>query len=330
MKFPKIRTENLLKRLDWPEGRVRMVLDTDTYNEADDQFALAYALKSKDKLSLEAVYAAPFYQVVDNQLALAFESKSKDELKMNATYYKSKSTGPADGMEKSYEEILRVFDKLKMSFEGLVYHGSKRYLSSVENPVDSDAARNLIKRAKESKEEPLYVVSIGVVTNIASAILMEPEIIKNIVVVWVGGHALHWEDCADFNLIQDILSTRVLFDCGVPLIHIPAKGVTTHLQTTIPELEFYLKGKNEICDYLINIFKEYAKERYCWSKIIWDIATIAWLINSDWVNTNIIHSPIITDHATWSFDPGRHFIRSAQYMDRDKIFGDLFKKLTGK
>ncbi len=30
-------------------------------NEVDDQFALAYAIKSSDKLNLEAVYAAPFH-----------------------------------------------------------------------------------------------------------------------------------------------------------------------------------------------------------------------------------------------------------------------------
>ncbi|GAB1453609.1 hypothetical protein MASR2M47_36650 [Draconibacterium sp.] len=38
-----------------------MVLDTDTYNEVDDQFALAYALLSPDKIDLQAIYAAPFH-----------------------------------------------------------------------------------------------------------------------------------------------------------------------------------------------------------------------------------------------------------------------------
>ncbi|MCD4669187.1 MAG: nucleoside hydrolase [Actinomycetia bacterium] len=304
MEFPKISTEILLKRLNWPEGKVRMVLDTDTYNEVDDQFALAYALKSKDKLELKAVYAAPFYN--------------------------NKSTGPADGMEKSYEEIIRIFEKMKISSDGFVYRGSGKYLSSIKKPVDSDAARNLIKQATASKEEPLYVVAIGAITNIASAILMEPKIIKNIIVIWLGGHAFHWGDTAEFNLMQDVLSARIIFDSGVPLIHIPCKGVTTHLQTTIPELEFYLKGKNEICDYLIDIVKRYTGKPYCWSKIIWDVATIAWLINPEWVSTNIVSSPIITDKVRWSFNNRRHPIKSAYYMERNKIFGDLFKKLAEK
>ncbi|MCA1759464.1 MAG: hypothetical protein LC658_06820, partial [Bacteroidales bacterium] len=50
-----------LKQLEPPSGKLRMVLDTDTYNEVDDQFALAYAFLSNEKVELEAVYAAPFH-----------------------------------------------------------------------------------------------------------------------------------------------------------------------------------------------------------------------------------------------------------------------------
>ena len=39
---------------------IMAVLDTDTYNEIDDQFALAYALLARDVVDLQAVIAAPF------------------------------------------------------------------------------------------------------------------------------------------------------------------------------------------------------------------------------------------------------------------------------
>ena len=35
MNYPQIPTASLLKKLEPPKGRVRMVLDTDTYNEVD-------------------------------------------------------------------------------------------------------------------------------------------------------------------------------------------------------------------------------------------------------------------------------------------------------
>ena len=50
----------LLRRLQRPEGPVDVVLDTDTYNEIDDQYALAYLIKNDEKLKLKAIYAAPF------------------------------------------------------------------------------------------------------------------------------------------------------------------------------------------------------------------------------------------------------------------------------
>ena len=67
--------EQRLKNLSVPEGKIDVVLDTDAYNEIDDQFAIAYLLRSADKLNTKALYAAPFYN--------------------------SHSNGPEDGMERS-------------------------------------------------------------------------------------------------------------------------------------------------------------------------------------------------------------------------------------
>lgn len=46
MKWNLLPADELVRRLEPPKGRVKMVLDTDTYNEVDDQFALAYSLLS--------------------------------------------------------------------------------------------------------------------------------------------------------------------------------------------------------------------------------------------------------------------------------------------
>ena len=279
-----------------------MVLDTDTYNEVDDQFALAYALRSPEKLDVEAVYAAPFHN--------------------------HRSSSPQDGMEKSYDEIVNILSKLDISPDRFSFRGSKMYLPSLSSPVESEAVDDLIQRALAKPDEPLYVVAIGAITNIASALLLKPEIIKNIVVVWLGGHALHWPHNKEFNLYQDVLSARVVFDCGVPLVHIPCQGVTSHLHTTIPELEYYLKGKSEIADYLVDIVREYTNEPYAWSKVIWDVAAIAWLIDPDSVWTHLISSPVPTDQLTWSVDNRRHQIRYAFYINRNRIYRDLFEKLS--
>ena len=289
-------------RLELPVGKLRMVLDTDTYNEVDDQFALVYALQSTERLSVEAVYAAPFHN--------------------------PRSTGPEDGMERSYEEILRVMENASLAPKDGVYKGSRGYLGPENQPRESPAASDLIERAMQSTgDNRLYVVAIGAITNVASAILLEPGIIERIVVVWLGGHALHWPHTREFNLGQDIPAARVIFDSGVPVVHIPCAGVTTHLATTIPELEYYLQGQSAIADYLVEIVKNYEQDHFAWSKVIWDVATIAYLVDPEWVSTALVPSPIVTDQVTWSVDRTRHLIRSATFVHRDPIFRDLFNKL---
>jgi inosine-uridine nucleoside N-ribohydrolase len=303
-KFPKIDEAARITQLTPKEGKVRMVLDTDTYNEVDDQFALSYALLSKDRVTVEAVYAAPFY----NSLV--------------------ESVG--DGMEKSYEEIQKLLKLLNISQDGLVFRGSTNYLKNVSEPIRSDAALDLIQKAKKSSpEDPLYVVTIGCITNVASALLIDPSIIRNIVVVWLGGHSLDWPDQREFNLGQDVLAAQVVLNSGVPLVITPCRPVVSHFHTTLPELQYYMKGKNKLCDFLYDTVAGYHENTHnVWSKEIWDVVAVAWLVNPSWVRTNLVHSPILTDQVTYSLDRSRHFIRMATIINRDAIFRDLFTKLA--
>ncbi|MCG9129541.1 nucleoside hydrolase [Candidatus Poribacteria bacterium] len=301
MKFPTIPEYQRIQNLQPPEGSVRMILDTDTYNEIDDQFAVVHALLSPDELNVEAIYAAPFHN-----------NRSKDA---------------EDGMVKSFDEILRLLSFLNVESDGFAFRGSTAFLSNIDSPVESDATTDLINRALSDSNEPLYVVAIGAITNVASAILIEPEIIKNIVVVWLGGNPLYWPHTREINLAQDVLGARVVLDSGVPFVHLPARGVVSHLLTTVSEMERYVQGRGRIGDYLVEIFKEYHQDHYAWSKVIWDISATAYLINSNWVPTEIVHTPILTDAITWSFDNSRHLMRIATGVNRDAIFRDLFEKL---
>ena len=302
--FPKMEETSRLKKLEPPKGKVRMVLDTDTYNEIDDQFALSYAYLSKEKISLEAVYAAP--------------------------YFNDRSTSAGDGMEKSYQEILRLLKMLGKSPDNFAFRGSDRYLEDITRPVKSEAALDLIKKAMASSpDDPLYVVPVGCITNIASAILIEPKIIERIVIVWLGGNSLDWPHQKEFNLMQDVKAAQVVLNSGVPIVIMPCQPVVSHFHTTIPELEYYLKGKNALSDYLLKSTVEYSKGAETWSKVIWDVTAVAWLVNPSWIPSNLVHSPVLTDQVTYSVDRSRHFIRMATTLNRDDIFRDLFNKLAG-
>ncbi len=301
-KYPPISEGQRIKMLTPPTNRpVRMVLDTDTFNEIDDQFAVVYALISPE-LDVQAVYAAPFHN--------------------------SRSSGPGDGMEKSYEELFRILSRLDKETEGFAFKGSTNYLVDVNEPEKSPAVLDLIERAKKSSpEDPLYVVPVGAITNIANAILLEPSIIKNIVVVWLGGNGLDWAHQREFNYKQDLNADRVIFDSGVALVQLPCTPVVTHFTTTVPEMEKYVAGRGAIGDYLLEIFKDYRKDHFGWSKVLWDMTAVAWVVNAKWLPSDLVHSPIVTDNYTFSFDKSRHLIRSVNFVHRDPIYRDFFTKL---
>ena len=296
-----------IERLKRPQGRADVVLDTDTYNEVDDQYALAYLLQSGDRLNLKAIYAAPF----DNH----------------------HSQGPLDGMERSYEEIKRVLKLVKrLEYNDCIYKGAGSFLRSEEEPIDSEAARHLIRLAKEhTKENPLYVIGIAACTNIASALLLEPEIKERIFVVWLGGLGMDWHDNFSFNAKQDVAAARVLLGSGVPLVLLPGRGVVDHFSTTGPELEYWLRGKNEFCDYIIDKTRyeaEIVSGETCWSRPISDVTAVAWLLDREFMLDRLEPSPIMEYDHHYSVDKRRHFIRYVYSINRDRLMKDLFDKLA--
>ena len=61
MTFPVLSPDLMNERLALPTGGpVRLLIDTDTANEIDDQYALAWALLSPENMTVEAVTAEPF------------------------------------------------------------------------------------------------------------------------------------------------------------------------------------------------------------------------------------------------------------------------------
>lgn len=299
-----------LKNLTPPTEPVDVILDTDTFNEIDDQFAIGYMLNCSEKLHVKGICAAPFFN--------------------------HHSSGPADGMEKSYQEILKLLKLMdKQELESIVYRGSEEYLSDEQTPVISPAATFMAQLSKNySPEKPLYIVAIGAITNVASAILLEPEMAQRCVVVWLGGHGTHISrGASEFNMQQDIAAARIIFGCGVPLVQLPCFGVVDRFSTSRYELAHWLKGKNPLCDYLYeNTVAE--AESYAagkpWTRVIWDVTAVAWLMNQGepFMRQRLIPSPIPQYDKNYAFDPDRHLICYVHEVDRDALFEALFKRLT--
>ena len=105
--------------------------------------------------------------------------------------------------------ILRVLSKLGRPSDGKVFKGVRDYVGPEKHAQPAEAVDDLIARARASDpDDPLFVVALGAISNVASALLKAPDIVERISVVWIGGNALDWPDARDFNLRQDLGGPR--------------------------------------------------------------------------------------------------------------------------
>ncbi len=302
--------EQFLRNLDRPKGKIDVVLDTDAYNEIDDQFAIAYMLTYPEKLNIKGITTAPFLN--------------------------EKSTSPADGMEKSYNEILKLLKLArKEELSEIVYKGSLDYLADEKTPQDSPAARFLADLANDyTPEHPLYIAAIGAITNVASAFLMNPKMAENCVVVWLGGNALSspWE-ASEFNMMQDIAAARVVMGSGVPFVQLPCMGVVDHFSTGRWELEHFLVGRGPLCDYLAKNTIEEAERISAWkawTRVIWDVTAVAWLIDENRMYMlDQVKPRVLPNYENkYEFDREGADFTYVFHVYRDALFTDLFGRLA--
>ena len=280
----------------------RIIIDTDAYNEVDDQFAIAYAMLSPDRIDLLSLNAAPFVN--------------------------KRASTPLEGMSKSYDEIQKIMELTLPGSSGRIpsYKGSGQWMSSSGVPVESDACDNIIRTVMDS-DEPVYIIALGALTNVSSAIIKEPGITEKSAVIWLGGHTLDWPHTREFNLWGDKIASQVLFDSNMPLLQIPCYGVCSAFTTTVPELKYYLGGKNPLCDYLVGSVDSYIGSAYAASKPIWDVTAVAAAVKPEALGCVVIPRPAVTSDGHWAFDGARTPYVYVRNIKRDIIYADLFRKL---
>ncbi|MEP4197714.1 MAG: nucleoside hydrolase [Aliishimia sp.] len=356
-RFTKLDPAVMAQRLARPGANARVIIDTDTANEIDDQYALAWALLSPERLSLEGVTAVPFsfahhQEDLIRSANILRNGGPKDALEekfmggLGGWAQRIVDTGrnaedvlfvsAEEGAELSYQEILRVFEKCGVPSDGKVFRGAPGYLQDFDTPIESPSTDFIIQQARKREEGPVYILAMGALTNIASALLLAPDIIDNIVVVWTASFPSYAPFCnrPSLNLVQDPLASQLLFECGVPHVYLPGYHVGAQLKISYPEMERFVKGKGAIGDYLWHLYTNNPlhemfaitnQETKTW--VIWDIINVAWLFDEGYVSTHMTTSPTLNDALYWEREGDRHGMLEAYDLDRDKIFEDLYRAL---
>ena len=280
-------------------NKMNIILDTDTYNECDDQFALAYLIKAQDKFNIEAITVAPYS-------------------------HNTRNVSVREGQELSYKEILKICKWLNFDTSNKVFKGSMDYVQNGYNK-NNEAVNKIIEIAK--KNDKTYILAIGAITNVALAIKKEPKIIDRIEVIWLGGNELGYKDNLEYNFRQDVEAVKQVFKSQVKLTILPCKDIVSNLRIDINTLKENIGNKSELCDYLIERFYNDGYHGIQESRVIWDIAVIAYMINKNWFETKEVSCPNINDDTSYEITEDKHNVTFVTKLNREKIYKDLFKKL---
>ena len=215
-----------------------------------------------------------------------------------------------------------------------VYKGSTSFLKDNNTFINSDACDFIINTSKHyNKENKLFLVAIGALTNIASAIIKDPTIVDRIAVVWLGGSAYHYYINSEFNMREDIIAARIVMSKVDDFVLLPCQGVVSEFITSEDELKNNLLGHGKLADYLCTNTIDYAHDMIkikTWSKAIWDVCAVALLLNKDnkymLVRQRPLRLPSLTEPIYEEEQDKKIYYVEKIY--RDRLMFDLFEAIS--
>jgi inosine-uridine nucleoside N-ribohydrolase len=174
------------------QKRARVIVNTDAKNEADDQYAIVHALLTPS-FEIHGVISAHF-------------GRRRTET----------------SEQESYEEVEKLLDLIHMRARVRLEHGARHALPDERTPVPSSGVQLIIDEALRDDPRSLHVAFYGPLTDMASALLMEPAIdTPHVRVVWIGGG--EWPvGGGEFNLSNDIHAANVVMRSQVEVWQIPS------------------------------------------------------------------------------------------------------------
>jgi len=290
------------------QKKIRYIIHTDAKNEADDQFTIAHALMT-DKLIVKGIIAGHFNncggRVPDGTSAQA-----------------------------SYDEIVKVLDLMHLTGQYPVLMGAVRGIPDENTPIESDGAKFIVEEAMKDDPRPLVIGMQGGITDLASAILMEPRICERMSCIWIGGGA-YPEGGEEFNLMQDVAGANVVFKSSMPLWQVTKTGYK-QFTVSLAELQVHVQPYGKIGNYLFQQMVDFNMvcaenaawpHGECWS--LGDEGTIATLLEER-EQTDIydeIPAPTFAEDMTYISSETNRKIRVYHKLNARLDLEDLYAKL---
>lgn len=272
------------------QEKTKVLLDADTANEVDDLFALSIILMDP----------------------------SVDVTALNATQWQTAHWTTPKSMEDSHrlnQMLLGVMGLNVKTNRG----GPARMYDWGDRAQHSAAAYEIINQARNVEEgQKLNVIALGALTNVASAVFIEPSIAEKLKLYWLGT-TYDFENGVlrrdDFNCAMDQYALTHLLFSEVEMHIIPvsvASKMTFEYDSSREKLENHFLG-----DFLLKIWDDHIDGGRA-KRTIWDLSIINAFLHPEWMEEVAL---------TTSKDNGNREVFYYKDFDADKMREDFFEKI---
>ncbi|MDZ7605780.1 MAG: nucleoside hydrolase [Cyclobacteriaceae bacterium] len=279
------------------QTKTKVIIDADTGNEVDDLFAISRAL------------IAPEFEI----------------LGLNSAQWQNSHWAEGNTLENSQrinERILSYLHKDNIPHP----RGSQARLYDWGQDVaqHSAAAYHIINTAKSIPDnEKLTVIALGALTNVASALLIAPEIAPRMKLYCLGTSYnfddKYWKK-TDFNCLMDPHAINVVLDNKELEVHIVPVNIAVDMKMDRETLVKNFKGKDDLRGFLYDRWMNHMDGGYH-ERIIWDLSVVYMVLNPKWVRVDEIQTPP---------ENTRRKIYVAKSIEGQKMTKDFFESMTNR
>jgi len=298
--------------------RIPVIIDTDANNELDDQHALAYLLLNEETFDVLGIT-------------------------VNAT----SNGGDIHEQMKEAHRVVRLVD---WQDRVRVIQGANGDFPEIRQHLDqenfdgSEAVNFIIAEAMKKRKEPLVLLPVGKLTNVALALEKQPAIAKRIRIVWLGAN---YPAPGEYNLVNDTASMNFILQCEVPFemvtvrygeatgtgaVKVARKDIYVRMPGLGPVIDEAVIGRHggafhSFGDYSVDLFRHIKNlEEGCF-RSLFDLAAVAIVKDPSWAEAREIPCPLYLNNA-WVEQPENHRkIIVWENFDSNAIVSDLYKTL---
>lgn len=297
---------------------LKVIFDTDSNNELDDQHALAYLLSNSEIFQVEGV-------TVNATLSGGEIENHVEEAKRILQLYNLQDSIPLlKGANTGLSDILEISDSVNF---------------------DGKAAVDFI--LEKTKKDTLVLIAVGKLTNIALALKIDPLLAKRTRVVWLGSN---YPKPGEYNQDNDTAALNAVLRSKIPFEMVTVRygepSGTDAVRVSKQEIEEIMPGVgpkalkpitgrhggqySHFGDYSVNLFEHIEYDTESKTRSLYDMVAVALLKNPDWGRLRSHPAPTLINNV-WLEQPNNlRKIGIWENFDQTGLINDFYKSLKSK